>query len=349
MQTTKVRGMSSPTAPMIAWHWLPALTAAIAVIPAVVVAAGGDVQKGAALAVGIIPAVIAGVPRERRRRVIILIAGLVLGVPILVGATVAPWPVAAVATIFLLPVGATWLASRIDRPRLAMLLVVIAPALVGVGFSEDGFGSGLVLALLFVAGSVTTFVVAIVIPPAWIAETTPATGQSAAMPGLGYGILLGVIGVITSSVGFALHFDHVGWACAAALLVMRPDAGLQKWRTLGRFVSVSVGAVAAALLVELGAPPAAFAVAIGLAIVAAAGTRGSRWYILPTFTTFLVITMLSYSTDSAAGRVDERIGETLFGLAVTAVIGLGVPALLRRRPQQSPGLGGATDAPDDAP
>ena len=316
--------MSSPTAPMIAWHWLPALTAAIAVIPAVVVAAGGDVQKGAALAVGIIPAVIAGVPRERRRRVIILIAGLVLGVPILVGATVAPWPVAAVATIFLLPVGATWLASRIDRPRLAMLLVVIAPALVGVGFSEDGFGSGLVLALLFVAGSVTTFVVAIVIPPAWIAETTPATGQSAAMPGLGYGILLGVIGVITSSVGFALHFDHVGWACAAALLVMRPDAGLQKWRTLGRFVSVSVGAVAA-------------------------GTRGSRWYILPTFTTFLVITMLSYSTDSAAGRVDERIGETLFGLAVAAVIGLGVPALLRRRPQQSPGLGGATDAPDDAP
>ncbi|MGV9793310.1 FUSC family protein [Gordonia sp. NPDC003422] len=318
------------SAPLVAWKWLPAAVAAVAVIPATAVAATGDIQKGAALAVGIIPAVAVGVARERKRRVVILIAGIILGLPILVGATVSPWPVVAVTTIFLLPILATWLAGHTNRPRLAMLLVVLAPPLVGVGFSEDGFSAGLTLTALFVAGSIATFVVAIVIPPTWIDEAAAGPAEPVSTPGLGYGLLVGVVGAITAGVGFALDFDHVGWACAAALLVMRPDADLQKWRTAGRFVSVTVGACVAAVMIELGAQVWLFTAAIALAIIAAAGTRGSRWYILPAFTTFLVITMLSYSTDTAGSRVAERIGETLFGLAVAAVVGLGIPAITRR-------------------
>lgn len=71
---------------------------------------------------------------------------------------------------------------------------------------------------------------------------------------------------------------------------------------------------------------------LGLAAVLATATGGSRWYVLPTFTTFYVFLMLvSPDPSEASSRFWERVGETAFGVGVAAALGLAVPALLDRR------------------
>lgn len=328
------------------WRWLPAGAALVAALPAIVAAGVVDVGAGAALGIGMIPALVVGIPAQRRKRIVILVAALVLGVPILVGASVSPWPLTALATLLLLPPLAVFITGRARAQRLSTLLVVLAPALIGVGLSLDGFTSGLRVTALFIAGSIVTFAVAIALPPAWLAA--PAPRADPPTPTMAYACLVGLVGAITAGIGYALDFDHVGWACAAALLVMRPQARLQEWRTAGRFCSVCFGAVSAGILIEFDCPPWGIAVAIGLALTLAAGTRGSRWYILPTFTTFLVITLISYpDAETAAGRVAERVGETVLGLVVATVVGFGVPALGRRwrRHRSSPEEGGAVATP----
>ena len=39
-----------------------------------------------------------------------------------------------------------------------------------------------------------------------------------------YGLCLGLAGATAAAIGFALDFDHVGWAATAAMLVMRPGS-----------------------------------------------------------------------------------------------------------------------------
>lgn len=328
--------MTAAAPPLLVWRWLPALAALVAASPAVLITGLVDVRSGVTLGVGMIPSLVVGIPRERRRRVVILAASLILGIPITIGSSVSPWPLLACATMFVLPVVATWCGPRLHRPRLALLLIILAPPLVGIGLSLDGLSAGLRITGLFIAGGVITFAVAIALPERWLAEPTDGPMTATGLPGIPYGVLVGLVGLVTATIGFLLDLDHVGWACAAALLVMRPDARLQQWRTVGRFVSVLVGASAAAGLVELGAGPWAVAAAVALALVAAAATRGSRWYILPTFTTFLVILMLSYPDSvQATGRLTERVSETVLGLVVAAVVGIGGSALLRARQHTS--------------
>ncbi|GAC67649.1 FUSC family protein [Gordonia soli] len=342
---------SVTSTPWVVWRWAPALVGALTATPAAAVAVA-DVRAGAALAVGAIPALVLGVPRDRRRRAILLSAGLILGIPMLVGATVAPIPAVAVATIVAIPLLATWSAPRLGRPRLSMLLITMAPPLIGLGFSMDGFSSGVTVTMLFVAGSVVAYGAALAIPIRWIADA-PEDRPTPVLPGIGYGVRVALVGAITASAGFALDLDHVGWACAAALLVIRPDRNLQEWRTVGRFISVFVGALTAAAIVDIAPPAAVIAAALVVALAAAAATRGSRWYILPTFTTFLVILLLAYpDVGEAQSRLLERLGETVFGLAVAAIVGLARPALVARvrRPSNTRKrvVEPPTD-PDDAP
>lgn len=327
MQSTPGAPRIAP--PLLVWHWLPAAVALVAVLPAMTVTAVVDVRSGAAMAVGMIPAVIVGLRPDRRARVMLLAAGVILGVPIVVGSAVAPWAVAAVATMLMLPIVATWAAPSLARPRISTMLIVVAPPLVGVGLSLDGWTAGLAVAALFIGGSVVTFAVAMAVPTRLIGEPPPSA-EPPVPPGIGYGVTVGSVGALTAGIGYAFGFDHVGWACAAALLVLRPDPDLQMWRTAGRFVSVIVGAAIGAVMVELGTPDWGMAIGVGAAIVAAAATRGSRWYILPTFTTYLVLLLLTAADpDAAPGRFGERVGETVLGLAVAAVVGLGIPAIRR--------------------
>ena len=142
-----------------------------------------------------------------------------------------------------------------------------------------------------------------------------------------YGVRLGLAGALCAGLGFALGFDHAGWATAACLLVMRPSAEMTRLRGAGRALSVTAGALAACLLAVLGAEPVAVAVAVGVALTGLAATRESRWYVTGAFTTFLVLLLLVYGTPSQAeSRLIERVGETLLGVVIALIFGVVLPS-----------------------
>src|SRR5436305_12248728 len=51
-------------------------------------------------------------------------------------------------------------------------------------------------------------------------------------PTLAFGVRLGAAGATAAAIGFLLDLEHVGWACAAALLVMRPAPEMQRLRSM---------------------------------------------------------------------------------------------------------------------
>jgi uncharacterized membrane protein YccC len=147
-----------------------------------------------------------------------------------------------------------------------------------------------------------------------------------------YGVRLGAAGATASAIGFILDLEHVGWACAAALLVMRPSADMQRLRSAGRILAVAAGALAGAGLVRLHPPAVVYSVAIIAVIASAGATHRSRWYVTSAFTTFLVfLLLLSSDPQTAAKRFNERVLETLLGVAIAYFYGLALPALTRRR------------------
>ncbi|MFC8525725.1 FUSC family protein [Nocardia sp. NPDC057227] len=312
---------------LLVWEQRAALVAFIAALPAAVVAAN-DVRAGVALTLGVLPAAVIGVDPVRRRRTRLLAAGLLLGVPMMAGSLLARVPVLAVLGLFLLPVLAVR-ATAIPRfTALAGLTTTTLLPMIGIGLSYPDLGTAAGLTGLFVLGSVLAWLPALLIPE------RPEVERPEPRPiARTYGYLLGAVAALTAGLGFALHLDHIGWACAAALMVMRPDPQLQRWRTAGRFSSVLAGCAGAAALVALDAPPLLYAIVLPLSLAAAAATAASRFYLLPAFTTFYVITLLGYPDPGAAqSRVLERLGETALGLAVAATIGILLPALFARRP-----------------
>ena len=271
-------------------------------------------------------------PPRRRGRLAIVLVGALMAVAVLLGSVLATTPWLAVVGIFALAVGVTALAAR---HRQAMILLLLGLPLVGVGLSYAGLAGSAPLALLFVAGSAYACAVAM----CWPERPAPPAAAAAdgVPPTLGYGVRLGLAAALCSGIGFALHFDHVGWATAAALLVMRPETGVLTLRAIGRPVSVGVGAVVAIMLLTVRAPDWLIAVVVVLAVVAATATRGSRWYVTPAFTTFMVfLLLLAADPKQAPGRFGERLGETLLGVGVALVFGLLVP-LIGRRLRLAPG------------
>jgi hypothetical protein len=108
-----------------------------------------------------------------------------------------------------------------------------------------------------------------------------------------------------------MDFDYVGWAAAAALLVMRASEQALRLRSIRRPVSVCVGAVAAIGLVALDVPRWTLVIGVVLVVVAATAMARSRWYVTPAFTMFLVFLLLiSADLGQAPGRFWERLGET---------------------------------------
>ncbi|MGB7157203.1 MAG: FUSC family protein, partial [Tepidisphaeraceae bacterium] len=152
-----------------------------------------------------------------------------------------------------------------------------------------------------------------------------------AEPTFGYGVRLGAAGATAAAIGFLLDFDHVGWGCAAALLVMRPAVEMQRLRSAGRILAVLTGALVAIGLVRLNPADGWYAIAAIAAVAGAGGTHGSRWYVTPAFTTFLVFLLLLYATPhDAASRLNERVGETLLGIGLAYLYGVALPALASR-------------------
>jgi len=323
-------GDSRPAQPQsLVWDWSTAALGAVYALPSAVVVLS-DRQRGLALAVGVLPAAIMGLMPTRRGRLAIVILGASIGLPMFVGGLLAGVPVLAVIAIACLGVGSALLAAR---SRLGHVAMTLSLPMVGVGLSYSDLGKAAALAGLMVLGSVFAYLVSMLWPEHAAAPRSPAGPK----PTLAYGIRLGAAGAVAAAIGFLLDLEHVGWACATALLVMRPAAEMQRLRSVGRVIAVAIGALAAIGLIRLS--PAAWAYSlVAIAAVAGAGaTHRSRWYVTPAFTTFLVFLLLLYSRpQDATSRLDERVLETLLGVGVAYAFGLGLPALARRRQRSDP-------------
>jgi hypothetical protein len=197
----------------LVWDWPAALAGAVYALPAAVVALS-DPPRGLALAVGVLPAALAGLMPTRRGRINIVLLGLCTGLPMFLGGLVAGIPVLAVATVAALGVGSALLAGRARFGGIAMTLSL---PMVGVGLSYPDLGKAAALAGLMVLGSLFACLVSMFWPER-APPPSPGARQPSAGPTLAYGLRLGAAGATTAAFGFVLHLEHVGWACAAALL-----------------------------------------------------------------------------------------------------------------------------------
>ncbi len=299
------------------WRWPAALRGATYALPAALVAPL-DPRLGVALAVGVIPAAVLPLPPQRRDRVAIVAIGALMAVSVLVGGLLATTPWLAILAIVALAVTAAVVATH--HPRSVVLLYLALP-LVGVGFSYPGLATAAPLAALFLAGA--TYGYAVSLP--WPTKSKRATANGSPIPRramIAYGLRVGLAGALCAAIGFALHFEHVGWATAAAMLVMRPASNTLELRALGRAISVCAGAAAAIGFLALQPSPGYQAAAIAIVVIAATATVGSRWYITPAFTTSLVFLLLLLADPTqTSSRFGERMGETLLGIAAAILFG----------------------------
>jgi hypothetical protein len=93
--------------PGVVWAWADAWPALLYAAPAAV-AALSDPGRGAALAIGVLPAALLGMPARRRARLAVAIVGILAGAAMLVGSTLAATPVLAVVAMFGFGVGSAW-------------------------------------------------------------------------------------------------------------------------------------------------------------------------------------------------------------------------------------------------
>ena len=316
------RGSASSGRTGLSWDSRGLLLGVVYAIPAAL-AVLSDVSKGLALSVGVVPAAAVGLPPTRRARRFIAVLGVVIGVPIFVGSLVAPVPPVAVAFVVIVGLGAAWLAQR--ATRLGQVALTLGVPMVGVGLSYTDRAQAATLALIMIAGSLYAFAVSLLWPET-VAPHPPAAAPPA--PTLLYGLRLGLAGATAAAIGFALDFDHVGWAATAAMLVMRPAAEMQQLRSVGRLVSVTIGALAGITLARLEPSTAVYSLVSLVTVGAVAATNRSHWYITPAFTTFIVFLLLLQSNpNTAAARFGERLAETFLGVALAYILGVALPNL----------------------
>ena len=315
--------------PGLVWDSSAAVLGAVYALPGGVIVLS-DRSRGLALAVGVLPAAIVGLMPTRRGRLAVVVLGTSIGLPMFVGGLLAGVPVIAVLAIAGLGVGSALLAARF---RLGQVAMTLSLPMVGIGLSYSSVGKAAVLAGLMVLGSIFACVVSMF----WPEHAAAPSAGAGPRPTLGYGLRLGAAGATAAAIGFLLDLEHVGWACAAALLVMRPAAEMQRLRSVGRIAAVAIGALAAIGLVRLNPSAWAYSLAAIAAVAGAGGTYRSRWYVTPAFTTFLVFLLLLYSRpQDAASRFNERVLETLLGVGIAYAFGLGLPALAQRRRTADP-------------
>src|SRR3954453_5503014 len=294
----------------VTWSWDQALFPAVCSAPAGILALGNPVA-GLALGFGVLPGIAVGLTPARSRRVLILVAGVVIGLSLVLGSLLAPTPVIAVAVLFAACVAAAVSAAMHPLGRLAMLLAV---PLMAAGFSYQSLADSAPSALLIITGSGITWLVSLLWPERPSSHRVPApppSRQSMAR----YGGRLGAGGGVCAAAGFAFGFDHAGWAAAACLMVMRPSVEQTKLRAAGRAAFVTAGAAVAVAVAALDGPAWILAVLLVLDLVALGATRGSRWYLTGGFTTFAVLSMLAWS-EPGIDWFGQRCLETAIGVAV---------------------------------
>ena len=321
-------------APPIAWHRSRLLLGLALAIPSAVVIPI-DPRLGLALAVGVLPAATTPLPPRRRGRVALPVLSVLFALCLGFGALLGGHALPAVLGVFVLCIGASVAA---ERSRLGLLALRLALPLVGIGLSFDDRATVLATGALLLAGGLWAYLVAL----AWPEQQLPAhpTRPAAEPEGTGasrrlaidYGIRLGLAAAIATGLGFAFHVDHKGWMCGAVLFVMRPNTDALLARSLGRAGSVVLGGLLAATCAELQPGLGWLAALIVVAVAALSATQGSRWYITPFFSTFLVLTLMLYGDPGeGAMRFWQRSLETLIGVALALLFGALIPYARNRR------------------
>lgn len=308
----------------LSWRWSRFALGILFALPAMALAPF-DVTLAVAFGIGVIPAAAFGLPPRRRGRSAIPVVGGLSAIGLLLGSLLATWPVIAVASIFVLAILASLNATR---GRWGQLILVLVLPMTGIGLSFSwspviwGFGA------CIVAGSVYAWLISLLWPERDAPQRPPPpVPRGRAM--LVYGILLGSAAATAAALGFALDLEHVGWATGAVLLVMRPVRGQLIARSVGRAVSVLLGAFAAAGLALLSPADVVVGALLGLVIGATCASQESRWYIVPGFTTFLALTLImTTSPEPPSERFAERTVETLIGVGLALFFGAVLPSVL---------------------
>ena len=323
MTSTPPESARDRRASNLVWSWRNAAFGAVISTVAVIVIVSGEVEDGLYLLIGAIPAAILGLPPHRKDRRKVIIIGALFAVSVMVGSILAQWAAVAVVGMFLMGLGAALLATR---KELGYAVLTICLPLAATGLTYDGLDDSAGVCALFIIGSAIAFLGAICFPeyqaPAPV--DPPLLGFAAARD---YGVRLGLAAAVGTAIGFSCGAEHTGWIVISTLLVMRPTDDMMKLRSAGRAISVFIGAVVAAWLLTKDLSPAA------IAIIAAAATNASRWYITPAFTTFLILWCVLYANNTSQNithRTTERVVDTLLGVGIAYFFGLVVPKLIRR-------------------
>ncbi|SOD72478.1 fusaric acid resistance family protein [Jatrophihabitans sp. GAS493] len=313
----------------IVWSWRNAVFGLLISLGGAVTIALGSTATGLALLLGSLPAASIGLLATRHARRALVVVGVLFGAFMMLGGLLAQSWLTAVLGMFGLAFGACWLGAR--RP-LGQLGIALCVPIAGVGLSYSDLASAVRTGLLLAGGSVIAYLWSLALPEYPRPLRSPRALMSADQA-RDYGVRLGLAGAVAAGVGFALGTEHVGWIAGATLFVMRPSREMQRLRSVGRAASVLVGASVAAWTLSLHPGHLAIAVVAASALVAAAALHGSRWYVIPAFSTFLVLWVLLYDNDTTAGiehRFAERTLDTLCGLAIAFVFGVALPTLSER-------------------
>lgn len=314
----------------ILWNWRNAAFGAVISSIAALVIVLGQVENGLYLLIGAIPAAILGLPPLRKDRRKVLIIGILFSVSVVMGALLAQWAVLAVIGMFLIGLGAALLAAK--KPIGFPVLTICLP-LAGIGLTYTDFGTGVVVGLLFIVGSVIALIAALAFPE-FEAPVRPDPPLLSTAVARDFGLRLGLAAALGTALSFYFDAEYAGWIVGSTLLVMRPSEEMMELRSIGRGVSVFVGSVVAAWLLTLDLSAVTIAVVGSGAIIAMAATNASRWYVTPAFTTFLILWALLYGQASSANihdRFNERVLSTLLGIAIAYVFGFLAPKLMQRR------------------
>src|SRR5690606_851598 len=99
--------------------------------------------------------------------------------------------------------------------------------------------------------------------------------------------------------------------------------------SIGRAISVLVGAFAAAAFALLAPGDLLIGLGVGVVVGALCATQESRWYVAPGFTTFIALTFILVNSPEPPGaRFLERAMETLLGVGLALFFGVALPSLL---------------------
>lgn len=308
----------------LSWRWSRFGLGILFALPAMAVAPF-DVALAVAFGIGVVPAAAIGLPPRRPARSTIPTVGALSAIGLLLGSLLSAWPVVAVVAVFGLAILASLNATR---GRLGQMILVLVLPMTGIGLSFSWSPGIFGFAGCIVVGSIYAWLISLLWPERDAPPPPPPpVPRGRAM--LVYGILLGSAAATAATIGFVLDLEHVGWATGAVLLVMRPVRGQLISRSIGRAVSVVLGALAAAGLALLAPADVVVGIILGIVIGATCASQESRWYVTPGFTTFLALTLImTTSAEPPAERFVERTVETLIGVGLALLFGTVLPSVI---------------------